>query len=80
MLRAVEVEFENDNFDHPNEIRDIIDMDADKESATSNNFIYIIYKYHLQKEKTDIALYPTYNGFIKTFIYHYQYLKRAYKL
>ena len=26
------------------------------------------------------VLYPTYNGFIKTVIYHYQYLKTAYKL
>ena len=51
MLRAVEVEFENDNFDHPDEIRDITDIDVDEESAAGNNFIYIIYKYHLQREK-----------------------------
>ena len=53
MLQAVEVEFENDNFDHPDEIHDITDMDVDEESAAANNRIYIIYKYHLQKKKKE---------------------------
>ena len=51
MLPAVEVEFENDNVDHPDEIRGITDMDVDEESAAGNNFIYIIYKISFTKKK-----------------------------
>ena len=44
MLPTVDTKFESSNVNHTDQTNDITNMDIDKDSATSNNIIHIIYK------------------------------------